>query len=234
MIYTNNLIQFAKQTLKIKGVQKKGATDFYYTGYTPAMGFRTMIPTEDKMVFLCKFWKKNEETDKNELKEEMVSLTWEAIEMEKADKSLYTAETYVIEFNWIKYPFYKTFKKVYDLKILLEQEQEVNKYKDKKTGEMVTEFGNEVLLENVWASKIAGIQEDVLELELEYDGEYRKKGSEEKFLSSLDWISFKFTVKWSGKWTTYIWKEASFKAKTSVEWKVETLEGDISVEDLPF
>lgn len=213
MTYTNNLKQFANTPMKIEK-----ASAFYYTGYDATVEkFYTIIPTEDKMTVLRKEWNK----DERKFTETPISLTWEEMTMKKADgKTEYTAETYVIEIEGKKYPFYKFFKKVYDLSIELEKEQELIKYKD------VTEFDDKAIIQGVWVGKICWILEDVLDLNLPRDDNgFLNKGGEEGFLEALEWAEFKFTVKGQGLGTKYTWKEAKFNKQAETSW-IKSMEWD--------
>ena len=211
MIYTNNLKQFKGQAIKITKV-----SPFYFSGYTPHTWFRTYLPTDDKFGMMEKKWNKEQRT----FEQIPVKLSFETIAQTKADGTPFEWKTFVIEVDGIKYPFFKTFKKVYDITINTETEQSILKYKD------VYEFGNEITIQGVWAGKLWQILENVVEVEIPlWDNGFPMRDWEEEYVHKLVDVSFKFTVR--GEWlaTKYTWKEAKFATKQT-ESKIETLEGD--------
>ena len=217
MIYTNNFKQLASKNLKIEKVSDK-----YFAWYTPTIWFRKFKSLGSPSEVMETYYDKGSKS----FLEKAHTLSWEEIEQEKADWAKFTWKTYVIEINWVKYPFYKTFKKVYDVTIKLEEDTNINRYKD------VYWIDNEVIIQWISASKLWAILENVLEVEVPLgDNWFPLRDWEEGFIDKLAETTFKFTVRWEGLATKYTWKEAKFTPKAS--W-IEPMKWDINIDDLPF
>ncbi len=206
-VYTSNLRQFAGKTLKV------------ITSY-PA--YRAGgLEINGKFVFR-KFYAC--EPSNEEVVTAITTPTWkpEWREVVWVDKKQ--------QYNKVKLPddFYKTYKKVFDLEVELEEEQEIIKYKD------VKDLWDIVVIQQVSSSKVKDLIDTLTDFDIPLIEGKKRDGTmgmipeydyEDKAKDELNWKSFTFKVVGEGLETKYTYKEKAFNKKTKAK--------DL-FEDMPF
>lgn len=162
------------------------------------------------------------------LKEENISPEAKKEWREKVwiDKKLVFKKTKIDDYK----TFFKTYKKVFDMKVELEEPIQVNKYKD------LYELTDEVVIQQVGSAKVKDLVGALSDYEIPLQKGKDRAGNEaivpeydyeDNAVALLKDKAFSFTVVGEGLDTKYTYKEKPFLQK-------ETKEGVNEFGDLPF